>query len=132
MLAAGIVVVILAVVIYAGVKFMQSSSPRGFAYHIAKTQLNGYRRIKTNKKYARSSDEKIFKIVLSGRPGYGDKEISLIVKKAKDIASYDDRQPDFRDFVMQLVLFDYERRIGYIANGVTGELASGVFEAIPD
>lgn len=117
-------------IIYFVIKFVQSSTPKGFAHELAKAQLLSLRTFK--EKYPEEFDkEKQYKATLMLRPGYTEEKVSRIILHAKEACQEVDITFNFQVVVIQLAADEYMQRTGNSPFGVMTEINSGVSSVIP-
>lgn len=129
-----ILLIVLGVALFVIVKFVQSSTPLGFAKELAKAQLFSLKVVK--QKFPKENKENQYYLAIKTRPNFSDDEVKEIVKEAKKSSKELKQEFNFQSVVFHLAVKEFTKRTDIDSplrrDGVGYEIMQGVSAVIPE
>lgn len=129
-----ILFIVLGIVLFVIVKFVKSSTPRGFAKELAKAQLFSLKVVK--QKFPEENKENQYCLAIRTRPNFSEGEVKEIVKEAKKSSKELKQEFNFQSVVFHLAVKEFTKRTDIGSplrrDGVGYEILQGVSEIIPE
>lgn len=126
--------IVLGIVLYIFMKFVKSSTPKGFGRELAKAQLFSLKVVK--QKFPKRSKEDQYFLALKTRPNFSEKEIKEIIREAKKDSKELKTEFNFQAVVFNLAIKELIKRTDITSplrqGGVGVEIMQGVSEIIPE
>lgn len=125
-----VIAMVVVIVAYATIKFIRSSTPRGFARGIAEAQLVAFDIARG--KYPDAPIEDVYQIAVSAHRGVGDAGALQVVAEARKLAQDMGMELKFWIVVLQLVANAYAAKAGRSPSSDMDALGEGVSSVIAD
>lgn len=129
-----ILFIILGITFFVIVKFVKSTTPRGFARELAKAQLFSLKVVK--QKFPEKNKEDQYFLALKTRPNYSEEEIRAIIREAKKSSKELKGEFNFQTVIFHMAVKEFTKRTNIGSplrrDGVGYEILQGVSEIIPE